>query len=108
VKATKEVIFRAPDLRSVKHYYFERLGLPIVLEKSDMIGFTAGALNLYFERGEPNGAVFELTVDDVAQTKAKLIAAGCEILEENPAIPRIYVRDPFGVVFNITDEDPER
>jgi catechol 2,3-dioxygenase-like lactoylglutathione lyase family enzyme len=103
VKSTNEVIFRARDLDAVKQYYSGRLGLPVVLEKESMVGFNTGALNFYFERGEPNGAVFEYGVDDVLRTKAEMIAAGCDLVEEDPAIPRIYLRDPFGVVFNITE-----
>lgn len=103
MKTTRDVIFRAQDLRAVKEYYAGRLGWPIVLEKDSMIGFDSGALRLYFELGEPDEPVFELTVDDVPRKKAELIEAGCELVEENPAIPRVYLRDPFGFVFNITE-----
>jgi hypothetical protein len=30
-----------------------------------------------------------------------LIAAGCDIAEEDPSVPRCYIRDPYGLVFNI-------
>jgi catechol 2,3-dioxygenase-like lactoylglutathione lyase family enzyme len=103
VKTTNEIIFRAYDLPAVKQYYAGKLGLPIVLEKDSMVGFNAGALNFYFERGEPSGPVFEFTVDDVQRAKEELISTGCELVEENPAIPRVYLRDPFGLVFNVTD-----
>jgi catechol 2,3-dioxygenase-like lactoylglutathione lyase family enzyme len=103
MKATNEVIFRTADLDAVRAYYSGRLGFKIVLEKDGMLGFDAGAFNLYFERGEPHGAVFEFVVDDVPDAKERLIANGCELLEENPAIPRVYLRDPFGLAFNITE-----
>jgi catechol 2,3-dioxygenase-like lactoylglutathione lyase family enzyme len=104
MRATNEVIFRARDLEKVRAYYEGVLGFPIVLEKDGMIGFDSGALNLYFERGEPNGAVFEYAVEDLQRAKNDLVAAGCTIVEENPAVPRVYLRDPFGLVFNISDE----
>ncbi len=107
MKTTNEVIFRADDLAAVKEYYAGTLGLPIVLEKEAMVGFDAGALNLYFERGEPNGAVFEFIVDNLEGAKEELISAGCELVEENPAVPRIYLRDPFGLVYNIGERDRE-
>jgi catechol 2,3-dioxygenase-like lactoylglutathione lyase family enzyme len=103
VKTTNEIIFRAHDLGAVREYYAGRLGLPIVLDNDSMVGFNAGSLNFYFERGAPSGPVFEFTVDDVASAKEELTSAGCELVEENPAIPRIYLRDPFGLVFNITE-----
>lgn len=101
MKSTADIIFRARDLAAVKAYYAGELGFPLVLEREGMIGFETGALTLYFERGEPNGAVFEFGVDDPTRAKAELVAAGCELVEENPAIPRIYLRDRFGVVFNV-------
>jgi hypothetical protein len=35
-----------------------------------------------------------------------LLAAGCTLLEENPAVPRCYLRDPFGMTYNIGLLDP--
>lgn len=103
MKTTGDVIFRVPDLRAVKEYYAGRLGLPVVLESDAMVGFDSGDLTLYFERGEPNGPVFEFTVDDVRRAKDELMQDGCELVEENPAVPRVYLRDRFGLVFNITE-----
>jgi hypothetical protein len=37
---------------------------------------------------------------DVA--KRAIVAAGGAVLKENPAVPRVYVRDPFGLIYNIT------
>lgn len=104
MKATNEVIFRVRDLDRVRSYYEGALGFPIVLETDGIIGFDSGALNFYFERGDPNGAVFEHTVENLQVAKKHLIAAGCTVVEENPSVPRIYLRDPFGLVFNISDE----
>jgi catechol 2,3-dioxygenase-like lactoylglutathione lyase family enzyme len=103
MKTTNEIIFRARDLDAVRQHYSGRLGFPVVLEKDGMIGFGTGDLNFYFERGEPSAPVFEFGVDDVARAKEELIALGCELVEENPEIPRVYLRDRFGVVFNITE-----
>jgi hypothetical protein len=45
--------------------------------------------------------VLDFLVHDVQATKAALVAAGCTIVEENPSIPRCYLRDPFGLLFNL-------
>jgi catechol 2,3-dioxygenase-like lactoylglutathione lyase family enzyme len=103
MKTSNEVIFRAPDLGAVRAYYAEHLGLPVVLEEESMVGFDTGTFNMYFERGEPHGAVFEFIVENLARAKEEFIAARCELLEEDPEIPRIYLRDPFGLIFNITE-----
>jgi hypothetical protein len=40
-------------------------------------------------------------VADVAATRDRLLAAGCTLLEEDPGLPRCYLRDPFGLTFNL-------
>jgi len=40
-------------------------------------------------------------VPDIKTAKQQLVAAGCTVIEENPTVPRCYIRDPFGLVFNI-------
>jgi hypothetical protein len=102
VKSGRDVICRASDLGAVKAYYAGDLGFPIVLDTDSMVGFETGELTLYYERGEPGPPVFEFFVDDLAKAKNRLIAAGCEVVEEDPAVPRVYLRDRFGLVFNIT------
>jgi hypothetical protein len=42
-------------------------------------------------------------VDALGKAKSRLIAAGCEVVEEDPSVPRVYLRDRFGLVFNITE-----
>jgi len=45
--------------------------------------------------------VFEFLAPDLAAARRRLLAAGCAIEEENSSLPRCYIRDPFGLVFNI-------
>ena len=33
--------------------------------------------------------------------KRALLAAGCDIAEDDPSVTRCYIRDPYGLVFNI-------
>jgi catechol 2,3-dioxygenase-like lactoylglutathione lyase family enzyme len=104
LKSSRDVICRAPDLEAVKAYYGAELGLPIVLDTESMIGFDTGEITLYYERGEAGAPVFEFFVDDVGRAKTRLTAAGCEIVEEDPSVPRVYLRDRFGLVFNVARE----
>ena len=101
-RATADVMFRIGDLAEAKAFYHEALGFPIVTENERVIGFDTGAIVIYFERGEPNGAVFEFEVSDVQAAKVQLLRDGCTLVEENPALPRCYMLDKFGVTFNLT------
>jgi len=66
-----------------------------------MVGFETGSFRLYVEKGAEHGPVFEFLVSDVEVAKRQLLEAGCTIVEEDPALPRCYIRDPYGLVFNI-------
>jgi hypothetical protein len=65
------------------------------------MGFETGAFCLYVEKGESHGPVFEFLVPDVQALKQRLVADGCVVLEEDASVPRCYIRDPYGLVFNI-------
>jgi hypothetical protein len=45
-------------------------------------------------------------VPDLQAAKSALLSAGCTLLEEDPAVPRCYIRDPYGLVFNIEQRPP--
>jgi hypothetical protein len=65
------------------------------------MGFETGSFCLYVEKGKAHGPVFEFLVPDVEEAKRRLVAAGCTVQEEDASIPRCYIRDPYGIVFNI-------
>jgi len=101
--STRDVIFRTANLDDAKAFYNGVLGFPVVASPDRVVGFDTGSITMYFESGDDNGAVFEYEVDDINATKTKLLAQGCTLVEENPAIPRCYLRDRFGVIFNLSE-----
>ena len=66
-----------------------------------MIGLEAGGLRLFVEKAEPFGPVLEFFVDDFEEAKANLVEAGCAVEIEDPSVPKCYMRDPFGLIFNL-------
>lgn len=46
--------------------------------------------------------MFEVTVDDVEEAKRRLTQHGCTIVKDEPDVPRCYVKDPFGLIYNLT------
>src|ERR1035437_8857310 len=43
----------------------------------------------------------EVTVDSVEEAKFRLVRNGCEIVKDEPDFPRCYIRDPFGLTYNL-------
>lgn len=96
-----DIIFETPDPKSAALFYVEQLGFAITDETSDLVCLSGPSINLYIERGRPLGPVMEVMVDDVEAAKRRLAAAGAEIVKDEPDVPRCYIRDPYGLMYNL-------
>jgi len=38
----------------------------------------------------------------VTEARSRLVAEGCELVKDEPEFPRCYVRDPYGLIYNLT------
>ena len=101
-RSTRDVIVRTNDFDEATRFYEHVLGLPVTMREAGLVGFETGAFQLFVERGsDPHGPVFDMRVAEVASAKRELVLAGCTVVEENPKVPRCYLRDPYGLVFNL-------
>jgi hypothetical protein len=71
-------------------------------ETPAMVSLHGEHINLFIERGPALGPVLEVTVDSVEEAKARLAKNGCQVVKDEPEFPRCYVRDPFGLIYNLT------
>ena len=67
-----------------------------------MIGLHGKHINLFIEPGPSLRPVLEVTVDNVVDAKRRLVEEGCEVVKDEPDFPRCYVKDPFGLIYNLT------
>ncbi len=100
-RSTHDVVLRTERWAEAVAFYRTALRLPVILEEDGFIGFDTGAFKLYVERGPAHGPIFEFLVPDLAAAQARLLAAGCTVFEDDPSVPHLYMRDPFGFTFNI-------
>jgi len=105
-RSARDVIVRTEAFAEAVHFYSTVLGLGMCYQTPDMVGFETGSFCLYVERGQPHGPVLELLVPDVAVARAELVAAGCTVIEDEPPRLRCYLRDPYGLTFNIGKAPP--
>jgi hypothetical protein len=45
----------------------------------------------------------EVTVKSVKEAKARLKKKGCRVVKDEPDFPRCYVKDPYGLIYNLTE-----
>jgi uncharacterized glyoxalase superfamily protein PhnB len=96
-----DILIQAGDPKSAAAFYVEQLGFEITGELP-MIGLRGEHINLFIEQGPTLGPVLEVTVKNVDEAKLRLVKSGCEIVKDEPDFPRCYVRDPFGLIYNLT------
>ena len=107
-KASRDIIIRTENWAEALQFYRSVLNLPMMEQGDTIVGFETGSFCLYVEQGKEHGPVFEFLVSDVQAAKRKLVAAGCSVIEEDPGIPRCYIRDPYGMVFNVGQASHEK
>lgn len=100
-RSSSDVIIRTRSWEEAAKFYRSVLGLPVASRSETIIGFDAGAFRLYVEKGRKHGPVFEFLVPNVQVAKRQLISVGCTVQEEDASLPRCYIRDPYGLVFNL-------
>ena len=100
-ESSRDVIIQTDNWTKAIEFYETTLGFSLTHRSAELVEFETGAFRLYVEKGNRPGTVFDFLVPDMQAAKTRLLAAGCTIVEENPSIPRCYIRDRFGLVFNI-------
>jgi predicted enzyme related to lactoylglutathione lyase len=98
----KDILIQAPDPKTAASFYVEQLGFEVTDEDPQMISLHGPHINLFIERGPALGPVLEVTVDSVEAAKLRLVKNGCEVVKDEPEFPRCYIRDPFGLIYNLT------
>jgi catechol 2,3-dioxygenase-like lactoylglutathione lyase family enzyme len=97
-----DILIQAPDPKKAAAFYVDQLGFETTEETPEIISLHGPHINLFIERGLALGPVLEVTVDSVEAAKLRLVKNGCEVIKDEPKFPRCYLKDPFGLIYNLT------
>ena len=97
-----DILIQAPEPVEAAAFYVNQLGFEITGEEPNMISLHGKHINLFIERGPALGPVLEVFVGDVQDASKRLTEHGCEIVLDQPEFPRIYVKDPYGLIYNLS------
>ena len=97
-----DILIQSEDPQNAAAFYVTQLGFAITGDDPDLVSLHGNHINMFIERGPALGPVFEVTVTNFEEAKARLVQNGCEIVKDEPDFPRCYVKDPFGLIYNIT------
>jgi catechol 2,3-dioxygenase-like lactoylglutathione lyase family enzyme len=99
-----DILIQAEDPMKAAEFYVKELGFEITEKTANMISLHGRHINLFIERGPAlGGGVLEVTVKSVKEAKANLTKKGCQIVKDEPGFPRCYVKDPNGLIYNLTE-----
>jgi hypothetical protein len=98
-----DILIQSKDPMKAANFYVKQLGFEITEHKPNMISLHGKNINLFIERGPALGPVLEVTVKSVKAAKANLKKKGCRIVKDEPDFPRCYVKDPYGLIYNLTE-----
>lgn len=98
-----DILIQAEDPTKAARFYVKELGFEISDKKRNMISLHGENINFFIERGPALGPVFEVTVKSVQEAKTRLKKKGCRIVKGEPDFPRCYVKDPYGLIYNLTE-----
>lgn len=100
-KFREDILIQAQNPKNAASFYVNQLGFEITREEADLISLYGENINLFIEPGPALGPILEVMVDDVEEAKLRLVKNGCEIVKDEPEFPRCYVKDPFGLIYNL-------
>ena len=98
-----DILIQAPDPNAAASFYVNCLGFEITAEDPHMVSLHGAHINLFIERGPALGPVLEVTVDSVVAAKMELEKNGCRVINDEPEFPRCYIKDPFGLTYNLRE-----
>ena len=83
--------------------------LELVNSTDEQLVFKTGDSFFYVVRDlDRTGTVLEFCVDNLDVAKERLVSKGCQIIKWEEKGKDSYLKDPFGVIFNIWEENTEK
>lgn len=83
-------------------FYSEILGFTVKVREGDSVELESEERTIYFDNTKYcKGLVLEFNVEDLDAAKKELLDNGCEIIKWEGKGGCCYIRDPFGLTFNV-------
>lgn len=103
---SKNIGFQVNDVEKAKKFYESVLGLREPAQSDvEEVEFRTNSNSIFLIPGIENlGPVMEVIVSDLEEAKKHLLENGCEIVRWEGKGKDCYVKDPFGMVFNVWEE----
>jgi len=96
------IAVKTPRFSEAVDFYSRVFGFEDRSSDPDLGNFDADPLNMFvIEDQELGGLVLELFVEDLDQARDELVKNGCKVIRWRGKGQDCYIRDPFGVIYNL-------
>lgn len=104
-KMSPNVAVRTDRFEEALEFYSNVFGFNNRSDVPDLGDFDASPLRMFvIEDKELKGLIHELFVEDLEVAREELVKAGCKVLRWHGKGQDCYIRDPFGVIYNLWEE----
>ena len=99
----------ARDLTAARDYYETVMELELLDSTDEQLVFKTGD-SLFYVIYDPDrsGTVLEFCVDDLDVARDKLASKSCRVIKWEGKGKDCYIKDPFGMIFNLWEENEEK
>jgi catechol 2,3-dioxygenase-like lactoylglutathione lyase family enzyme len=104
-KLSNHINFPTAQWEEATTFYKDVMGLQEGGKVAGHSHFVSNNIHLYFEGdASVSGPIFEFLVPDLEEAKKELLAAGCIVVRWDGPGKSCYIRDPFGITFNVFED----
>ena len=105
-RISKNIGFQVKDVERAKEFYSNVFGFEEPAQKEvEEVEFRTKNNSIYLIHGnESLGPILEVVVHNLEEAKRHFVENGCEIVRWHGKGKDCYVKDPFGMVFNVWEE----
>jgi catechol 2,3-dioxygenase-like lactoylglutathione lyase family enzyme len=104
-RMSPNIAVRTERFADAMTFYSRVLGFPNRSDDPALGEHDAEPLNLFvIEDDEVSSLVMELFVEDLEAAREELLANGCEVVRWRGKGQDCYIRDPFGVIYNLWEQ----
>lgn len=101
-KMSPNIAVRTDRYQEALDFYSDVFGFDNRSDDPDLGNFDAAPLNMFvIEDQELKGVIHELFVEDLEEARDELVKHGCEVIRWHGKRQDCYIRDPFGVIYNL-------
>ena len=101
-KMSPNIAVRTDRVQEALDFYQNVFGFENQSLDPELGDFDAAPLRMFvIEDKELNGLIHELFVEDLETAREELVKQGCEVVRWHGKGQDCYIRDPFGVIYNL-------